>query len=344
MPNNETKVLDEDGAILLTSNIKTLADATYPANSAVATGYNSSISYTTDDYCLNNGLLYKCNTAIPTGGESWTPAHWDQVNIGTELTYLKTHAIASCVVRADVPQSFTDSEKLQARDNILAEDKKLQFTNVVVFTSAFEADITYNAFPYRAAIPLTGVTTSMYPEVVFNTNEAIEGIYSPVTVSYNGGIYIYASEIPEPDYIIIPNIICWTRGITPESAGTLNIADEIQEIKENALCIDLLWENASPTSSFAAQTIAIDLSNYNYVLIHFRSFNQGDNTQYECNQIILNGTTGGLFASGVTTSNNGTRRVTVTNTGVEFMSGYWNGNANNDYEVPFYIYGIKTLI
>ena len=58
MPNNETKVLDEDGAILLTSNIKTLADATYPANAAVASPYNSSISYIVGSYCLHNGLLY----------------------------------------------------------------------------------------------------------------------------------------------------------------------------------------------------------------------------------------------------------------------------------------------
>lgn len=33
--------------------------------------------------------------------------------------------------------------------------------------------------------------------------------------------------------------------------------------------MDILWENASPTSDFAKQTLSIDLSEYNYVCITF---------------------------------------------------------------------------
>ena len=330
MPNSETKVLDEDGAILLTSNIKTLADATYPANAAIASPYNSSISYIVGSYCLHNGLLYKCNTDIPVGGEVWTAAHWTQVNLGNEL----------------------------------ALDRKMQFTNVFVDKTLFIYDTTYENFPYRAAVPLTGVKVSMYPEVVLNVADSMSGIYAPVVQSYNGGIYLYANIQPTND-LVISSVICWIRGINLDSSGSLNIADEIQTLEDNiediedninniedditiiqntTLKMELLWTNASPNSSFAAQTVTINLSNYDAVLIHFRSFTYGDNTQYECNQIVLNGTTGGLFASGVTTSNNGTRRVTVSNSGLDFLGGYWNGNTGNDYEVPLHIYGIKGVI
>ena len=71
-----SKVLDEDGVILLSADIKTLSDATYPANAAMASAYSSSSAYSIGDYCLYGGLLYKCNTTIASGGETWTTAHW----------------------------------------------------------------------------------------------------------------------------------------------------------------------------------------------------------------------------------------------------------------------------
>jgi len=69
------KVLDEDGVIALVSDIKLFSDATYPANAAVASVYSDVVAYETNDYCLNNGLFYKCIVAIPSG-EAWNSAHW----------------------------------------------------------------------------------------------------------------------------------------------------------------------------------------------------------------------------------------------------------------------------
>lgn len=80
--------LDETGVTTLTSDIKTLTDTTYPANAAIINAYSSSSSYVIGDYCIYNGLFYKCNTAI-SSGESWTPSHWTQTNVATELASLK---------------------------------------------------------------------------------------------------------------------------------------------------------------------------------------------------------------------------------------------------------------
>ena len=87
----------------------------------------------------------------------------------------------------------------------------LTFTNVEfpvgwMATSDRYAD---EGFPYFGAIPLTGATASMTPEVVFSVADAVSGIFAPVAETYAGGVYIYASELPSATTITIPTIILW---------------------------------------------------------------------------------------------------------------------------------------
>lgn len=165
--------VDATGVINLTADIKALADATYPANEAVAQEYDATSAYTVGDYCIHSGLLYKCNTAIATGGEAWTVAHWTQVSVVDEIG-----------------------------------SGGLQFFNTAVATSVFVADQTYSDYGYRAAVLLTGVTSTMIPEIIFGVTDAISGIFAPVAECYNGGVYLYANDVPEAA-ITIPTIICW---------------------------------------------------------------------------------------------------------------------------------------
>ena len=48
---------------------------------SISDAYDATASYAVGDFCINDNTLYRCNTAIPTGGEAWTPAHWDAVQI-----------------------------------------------------------------------------------------------------------------------------------------------------------------------------------------------------------------------------------------------------------------------
>lgn len=84
---------------------------------------------------------------------------------------------------------------------------QLVFHNVT--TGAFSANSTYSSFPYRAAVPLTGVTQTMIPEVILGVTEATSGSYAPVAETYNGGVYIYSNNTGS---ITIPTIICWGGG------------------------------------------------------------------------------------------------------------------------------------
>ena len=76
--------VDENGVVSLASDLRTFADATYPANAAIASVYDSTATYDIGDYCLYSGLLYKCNTAIEEGGEVWDSTHWTQVVLVNE--------------------------------------------------------------------------------------------------------------------------------------------------------------------------------------------------------------------------------------------------------------------
>lgn len=62
----------------LTTEDKTLTGAinellVYALN--IADEYDSTSTYAVDDFCIYEGVLYKCTTAIAVA-EAWTPAHW----------------------------------------------------------------------------------------------------------------------------------------------------------------------------------------------------------------------------------------------------------------------------
>lgn len=88
------------------------------------------------------------------------------------------------------------------------ELKKLAFANTVVAVSAWAEDSTYEDYPYRAAVALSGVTAAMIPDVVFGLAAMTDNSFAPVAECYNGGVYIYAADVPE-SAITIPTIICW---------------------------------------------------------------------------------------------------------------------------------------
>ena len=76
-----------------------------------------------------------------------------------------------------------------------------------VATSAWAADSTQPDYGFRAAIALDGVTENHSPDVRLSLSDAVSGILSPVAASYNGGVYIYASEQPAAA-VNVESIIC----------------------------------------------------------------------------------------------------------------------------------------
>ena len=113
----------------------------------------------------------------------------------------------------------------------------------------------------------------------------------------------------------------------------------------------LLWQNASPESTFANQTVDMNLSEYDFVDIFYIE-NRGGT--YEHHERIRVGKNGALDAeSGIKATTASTfhvvRNVTTTTNGVQFGPGgykYTGSSAyteNNNYSVPTAVYGIKGV-
>ena len=91
----------------------------------------------------------------------------------------------------------------------LANDAvRLRFQNVVVNTSTWVADTTYTDYPYRASVALSGVDSTMFPEVVIDETDKGKYEFASSSDSYDGGIHLYASSIPE-NAITLRTVVCW---------------------------------------------------------------------------------------------------------------------------------------
>ena len=69
------------------------------------------------------------------------------------------------------------------------KNKTLKFIDVSA--SSWTADTEFSDYEYKCTIPLTGVTSSDYSDVIFNVTEATSGNYAPISRTYDGGVYIW---------------------------------------------------------------------------------------------------------------------------------------------------------
>lgn len=133
---------------------------------------------------------------------------------GTDYdTLLPTPATHAASHKADgtdplVCQTGNYGDKTVTATKLAADAVKLIFENISVATTAFVADSSYMDYPYRASITLTGVLSSMIPEVVLSVADVTSGNFAPVAESYNGGVYLYTESVPDTA-ITIPTILCW---------------------------------------------------------------------------------------------------------------------------------------
>ena len=123
----------------------------------------------------------------------------------------------------------------------------------------------------------------------------------------------------------------------------------VSSMKEDNMV--LLWENSAPGSAFAAQTIEMDLSDYNWVKIETKT-HTGTSQEIGTNDFKCPGV-GNTFVQTIRTNTGGSgwwhasREVTISKTGVTFGTGGFrysvanNQSAGDGYAIPLRIWGIK---
>ena len=113
-------------------------------------------------------------------------------------------------------------------------------------------------------------------------------------------------------------------------------------IVKSGATFDLLWTNPSPTSNFSAQTVSLDLSAYDAVMIVFLA-NTTDLDRQASMIVLKNGYQHILFMMYLSGTNFRTRYATASDTGVTFSNGYNNATAGAGNNIPYKIYGIKGI-
>jgi len=124
---------------------------------------------------------------------------------------------------------------------------------------------------------------------------------------------------------------------TPEADG-----DAVTKAyADSKIVICKLWENASPTSSFAAQTLTMDLSAYDGMSILYH--NQTDGAYYLSTGFIPKETKSVLWY-GYQSGNHFHRPFIANDDGVSFESiQYSGGSSSAGFGIPAVIYGIKGV-
>lgn len=84
-PNNEIWLNTSNGATI-SVEVPDMEDFENLRDS-IAEEYSTNSTYAVGDYVYNEGVLYRCTTAITTG-EAWTIGHWEEVKVGSEISEL----------------------------------------------------------------------------------------------------------------------------------------------------------------------------------------------------------------------------------------------------------------
>lgn len=205
-----------DGALSRIDRVVVTWETTnYVARPTISVLKGSNASNPVPPSLTNNNLQRQISLAqvsVPAGTISLSASlvtderlNPDVCGIVTETVELDTSTMQS---QFEALLHSIQDELAQLEAGTAVELKKLQFNNTSVPASDFVADSTYEDYGFRASVSLSGVTGTMIPEVVFSLADAVSGIFAPIAESYNGGVYLYASDVPE-SAITIPVIICW---------------------------------------------------------------------------------------------------------------------------------------
>lgn len=155
-----------------------------------------------------------------------------------------------------------------------------------------------------------------------------------------------------PDFLNQANLLKVATAALYSKDGTAvpdDIFALIPPILDRRLSMDLLWENASPTSAFAAQTVSVDLSKYDMIAVltdHLTIAKKGVSASITTYHALY------TYQSYGYQVRLGQRKFTASETGITFDAGWamkgsnswtYESAVNNSAAIPVAIYGIKGV-
>lgn len=116
-------------------------------------------------------------------------------------------------------------------------------------------------------------------------------------------------------------------------------------LDDTPISMELLWENASPTSDFVRQTITIDFKDYTHYMVDFSvtGSNSYNNAAVPSQIVPIGRLSLGAYAWGDVNKMGHRRVLSSTSNAIEFGPGYYNGEENAQAVIPYRVYGIKGV-
>ena len=219
-------------------------------------------------------------------------------------------------------------------------------------------DVTVDSFAYPTGLDIYHATIKecmeyavAHPGKIFSWTMWTIPDYAPLNEEHHWTFTLY---VPERIHCVF-NYVIFEAQITDYDKVMLWRADGTtnpnwKQIYPGLSIVGPLWENASPTSTFAAQTISLDLSKYDAIIL----IAQDIDTEPESYYISMNYGSTYIYGHRDLANSNTVpltyRHVSASNTGIVFSDGQYkmlNGSnsptVRNDFRVPTVIYGVKGV-
>jgi len=151
--------------------------------------------------------------------------------------------------------------------------------------------------------------------------------------TFRGGadeVYISLYRVKQVDLAITTVTL-----LLPTVSGIIQLNNDLAEISQKINTWNLLWTNTTPSTNFAAQTITLDLSDYNEINVIFAE--QTDRLTNLFSYTLRNAENLQMCATTLVQSARG-RIFKISSSGVEFLAGYSGSSTANNIAIPYYIY------
>lgn len=210
----------------------------------VADAYSASDSHAVGDYVVRNGVLYRCTTAIGSGGETWNAAHWTVVNIGDELVAIKADI---GILKEDLADAYSSSKTYAVGDYCLKDGVLYRCTSAISTAEAWTSGHWTAVQVGEELCELNGALTSINNQLnSAYQNAAIEqSVFSEGTITYceignlvlanvtnlkfinaNSGVGTFATGLPAPNVTTAVPICSYTnknnQRLQVSTSGALN--------------------------------------------------------------------------------------------------------------------------
>ena len=331
---------------------------TIPSNSLTRTGYTFNGWNTASD---GSGTTYATGSTITPTGDVTLYAQWQTTYVKPEIQSLLAFRVAdksggaSPTVTSTGETGFCKFE-LVGGANYTFTSATVQFGTATAKSMTKSGTTLYGYSDVDSIAQASAYTVKV--TVVVTGTDGVSRTYTDSTyiskavpvfdVSSNGNCFAFfgtaTDGLTDPKLIINGELAFGTEADAAATRANLGLT--------GAETKTLLWTNASPTSSFSAQTISLDLSRYDAVEIVCRySTTDNSRTRYICDI----GSSSSMYWFYYTATDGkymGVRSrnlVSASTTGVTFNT--CNGKAvntntstaNDGYIIPIEIYGIKGV-